>query len=828
MSHVFSFQWQNPFLLETIYKMRALKLRDFLLFDYEVQLWSEYYPIWVNSKDQIPAQLLPLAKRTFEKEQQKLRAAVIAYDEILQELKRDIKLDPKHDYQGKNIPYIQAMHKVFRDNFDGFSQAKQFNYIRDRVVEFEGLHKNVERLVTNKKHAIAKFGSEWALTYGHQAVLDLLCDFTRPMVAQELDLLRRFFAAFNQMKELEQKRKTIEADWEKKKQDANRRLRETEAELLKLDKKLSQVVADIQRMQQIHDAQQHRDRFLSSDIRAEVRNEFPQVDPDTLFVIHQIHKQIRDHFAKPGDRSVFLQERINVLENFANQKPVNAASADLRRAVVMKELEKLKEFQLAYARIEKPQDLQARLQTRVSERNTLETQMAELRKKQGEFKANIENSERWLSIPKQEQIVALADFSRVQILDIVKDKLESYSNELAQKSVDQLLDEIVHIFVQDPVKYPLWLQYMVIHFSGMRYKSAHGSWQDAKRMLIELRRQTFLQGQEGQDLEQLSDQQALDRLAGLEKRVPAWMWRDIVRLTELKVNKVKAENWEQWAKDEIEEMYRPGSGKLRQALFDWKKVITVWREEHRRTRRLIVSSAVCNEVAEHIQHLRGVEPSGGLTGKVAWYLAKAKSTHKPENKGAYFVKSRHAGDFKEGASIFWLRWVRKYPNEAQVTQPLFLPDGDELVRLSGSNPKITIDNNDYKRVVRVTDKDSKGQVIGVRNEDQWLRWMHEATVVKVIDSAEGTLVFTFETSLPDEPRSESTMGLSRRYLSHLIHDFPANDSRGIFVACVPDGKFPYAQLKEMLDWNKILLRDAFTPAEIEAYWQKVEQAAVTT
>ncbi|HSV85248.1 MAG TPA: hypothetical protein VLH85_01645 [Levilinea sp.] len=40
------FQWQNPVLLATIYPMRELKLRDFLLFDYEVQLWEKYFHIW--------------------------------------------------------------------------------------------------------------------------------------------------------------------------------------------------------------------------------------------------------------------------------------------------------------------------------------------------------------------------------------------------------------------------------------------------------------------------------------------------------------------------------------------------------------------------------------------------------------------------------------------------------------------------------------------------------------------------------------------------------------------------------------------------------------
>jgi hypothetical protein len=324
-------------------------------------------------------------------------------------------------------------------------------------------------------------------------------------------------------------------------------------------------------------------------------------------------------------------------------------------------------------------------------------------------------------------------------------------------------------------------------------------------------------------LEDLSDEQALEKLAGLEGRLPAWLWREAVRLTDLKLDRVQDELWEQFTQLEIDDMYQPKSGKLRQALFDWKKVITVWREEHQRTKRLIVTSAVCNEVSEHIQHLRGITPPGGLTNKPPWFIQReALGVHKPENERPYFRKPKNATVFKEGASIFWLRWVRKLPNEAQITRPLVLRNGESLVPVENSNPKIMIGSNEYKRVVKIQDRDASGKFLGTRDEEQWLRWMHEAAVVKVVDSAEGTLIFTFETSLPGEPRSQSTMGISKRYLADLIHNFPANELRGTFVGYVPDGDVPYEQLKGMLDWNKILQREAFTPAEIENYWQQVE------
>ena len=38
----YNFQWQNPVLLKDIYPMRIQKLRDFLLFYKEADLWAEY------------------------------------------------------------------------------------------------------------------------------------------------------------------------------------------------------------------------------------------------------------------------------------------------------------------------------------------------------------------------------------------------------------------------------------------------------------------------------------------------------------------------------------------------------------------------------------------------------------------------------------------------------------------------------------------------------------------------------------------------------------------------------------------------------------------
>ena len=42
MAETMYFQWQNEVLLRTIYPLREMKLRDFLIYYKEIDLWAEY------------------------------------------------------------------------------------------------------------------------------------------------------------------------------------------------------------------------------------------------------------------------------------------------------------------------------------------------------------------------------------------------------------------------------------------------------------------------------------------------------------------------------------------------------------------------------------------------------------------------------------------------------------------------------------------------------------------------------------------------------------------------------------------------------------------
>jgi hypothetical protein len=236
--------------------------------------------------------------------------------------------------------------------------------------------------------------------------------------------------------------------------------------------------------------------------------------------------------------------------------------------------------------------------------------------------------------------------------------------------------------------------------------------------------------------------------------------------------------------------------------------LTGWREEHDRSDELVVSRAVCNEVAEHIQHLRGLKPPGGLTAKPTWYQSTEKT-----NPNSYFVKPVNEDDLKPGASILWLRFVRKEPNEWQMAHPIatkrdkyeLLPPGFQgkgQVSPDGST-SWAYDLGDPIKRWRTAIAVDGGKV----RQEEWLRWMHEATVVETAKTADGKIiVLTFETALPgDDPRL-STIGVFKRRLSDLTDDGQEDAYHRSFIGYIPEEQLPEENLKNMLDWDKILYK----------------------
>jgi hypothetical protein len=91
-------------------------------------------------------------------------------------------------------------------------------------------------------------------------------------------------------------------------------------------------------------------------------------------------------------------------------------------------------------------------------------------------------------------------------------------------------------------------------------------------------------------------------------------------------------------------------------------------------------------------------------------------------------------------------------------------------------------------------------------QTQWLRWIHEATVAEIAETADGTYVYTYETSLPDDDRGTSCLGMFRNTLNWHLSDGTEDNYNRSFVGFTPEGQVPVEHMKTMMDWNKIILK----------------------
>ncbi len=481
------------------------------------------------------------------------------------------------------------------------------------------------------------------------------------------------------------------------------------------------------------------------------------------------------------------------------------------------------------------------------------------------------------SVPEADFLVQVPTDKPPTPQEIVAWKVEDYQASLKDLDQYQLLELIRQRFLKDPKRYPTWLQYMTVHFSGMRYASAHSSWADPKDLIIRIRTPdvqkkvkamddaavtqmcqqkvaayeatngtakpplaltqdkdqkytlgynlanikapgpqtrrvglTALLVQEmAYDIKSWPTEQALQEIRNLKATFPAWAWKVIIKLTPLRVTEVTDPAWEALTPDEESQRYLPQNTAMNMLISAWENFDpSAWREEHGRSHELIVSRAVCNETAEHLQHIRGHLPPGGLTPKPTWYLTNETQNALPGTPRPYFVKPASEQDYTPGASILWLRFVDTEPNDWQIAKSIQTKTKDGLIPADFINRKPgakTASSWVYRQgdiVMRTRSllNDKKQKV----NQQQWLRWFHEATVAEVAETADGKMILTYETALPDDPRGTSCIGLFKKPLYWFLSDGTEDQYNRSFVGYVPEGQVPVEHMKLMLDWNKIL------------------------
>jgi hypothetical protein len=243
---------------------------------------------------------------------------------------------------------------------------------------------------------------------------------------------------------------------------------------------------------------------------------------------------------------------------------------------------------------------------------------------------------------------------------------------------------------------PAWLKDMVIDYSGMRYKSAHGSYFNPRSLVLLVKRESGeiaksrtdqeaaekeaydkavqaweAAGKKPKDkpakpkpvkvtkveadwkaksVEQAEDFLAAEHAAG---RIPEWAWHKIVRVTNLKTRLVTGPGWE----DESREKPDPSDKTWVKIMKEWTADSTAWRGEIQRRDELVTSRMVCNELSEAAQRKRGVILAGGIS----------KNAEQFRKDGKFFKHPAGKDDFLPGGAIFWINtdtWETSEPDDS--------------------------------------------------------------------------------------------------------------------------------------------------------------------
>ena len=916
MAETMYFQWQNEVLLKTIYPLREMKLRDFLVYYKEIDLWAEY-------KDKKIEALQADVEAYTAARQNGLVTAYKSYRTLYAYFtKEDVRTQylPKYKLPDETeLAKVKELHRTFMTYLPKYADVRKEKYfVTQQVFLWEQYRKSVAQLVAQKQRRLNVMLPNHPNRPKETQELQKLQNVTLAIVEEELGRLYAFVSTYNKI----EKRKL---DYFKAKQsaelgskgvrtkldDMHTRLKPVEAK----QKEVSSALARLKTPPQLASVQGY---FSTEDVSDQIRKQFPQVDQTLVNAVNSLHKQlavalrtlkdeavklitVKNHSFKLQEQQQTFQKEVTTLDSQLRNMPENwpqrgekQARLDMLRnaglPAIDAETEKLRDYQAAFEYSKKSQaELTQMIQAKEKEMLGVQQTSSQLGKEASDLEQQLKSIDSVLNISEDEYLVHYSPDQPITVKEIVRGKVEEYKASLAQKSHFQLLEEIVQRFIKEPKRYPLWLQYMVIHFSGMRYATAHGSWADPKDLLINLRTAALdkdfkkldddaieamsqerlsvyetpngsnpnapklsrttdekwkekiafhLKGlkspsdyyqrkalfdlrldEENYEVESMTPTEALEALESIKDTLPEWMWKEIVTLTDLRVNEARDPNWEKLTKEEQDEKNEAQYAGFREIMNKWKQDhLTGWREEHDRSNRLIVTRSVCNEVAEQIQHLRGWSPPGGLTAKAPWYMKNEKEAKIPGTPRPYFTSPTGVQDYNVGASILWVRFVNELPNPWRVAHPLQTKNGVGLIPAKFLGKRAgtgnwTYSQSDVVQRTRIRVLENKQTA----RDQQWLRWIHEATVAEIAETADGMVALTFETALPyDDPRL-SAVGVFKHDIGNLMWDGGEETYNGSFVGYLPEGQVPASDLDEMLDWNHILLKPFMPPAQMDAY-----------
>ncbi|MDQ2690600.1 MAG: hypothetical protein M3Y68_01065, partial [Chloroflexota bacterium] len=546
MSGKIYFQWQNEFLRKTIYPLREMKLRHFLLYYKEIDLWREYKGKKVTELQKevnalVAAQNQAVAEM-HEAEQKERdyfcnRAIPATSDE---QKNPDVAMLDKWLrvlYSGFTTYFPKYRERYERDRDERALDRNESVYLIMRIAEWEQYRKDQKQKLIRKRSLLA--GVHQDRYAEKEREIQILEKDVLPRLEEELGHLKKFASAKSRLVKRKEEFDKRQQDNTKKLKKFSDRLTQLEKEIASLEAKKTEATREIGYLTAV----QSLDRTLQDWTRLNVYDEIRQVFTQRELPVHssileivietvravmettgndlyqdlalkveewmeqgrshqeQLSAWIKDQAAKLKRLPEQLDEHIKTLESQTEEMSIgsprrmnhflarNILMGPALKSILFRQIERLDDLLMiiSYSR-QTPEKLKAKL---AQEQAKLESIEKDLQKKEDEQQPLINDLASVKAALRVRRDKFLSGFvpqhGELSVAkDIVPFQAQQEYARLEKLSHDELLREIYERFRREPGRYPLWLQYMVVHFSGMRYASAHGSWADPRDMLLSL------------------------------------------------------------------------------------------------------------------------------------------------------------------------------------------------------------------------------------------------------------------------------------------------------------------------------------------------------
>src|ERR1041385_2544638 len=193
MTEELYFQWQNDVLLKTIYPLREMKLRDFLVYTREIDLWADYKDKKIEDIPTDVSAYIATRKDT-------LVAAYQSYKNLYAYFTQEDVSAYATKYKlmdQTELAKVKALHRTFMTFLPKYADVRKEKYfVTQQVASWEQERKNLLQQIAQKQRRVNIVVPE-KQAMEKQGLQDLQNAFA--MVDEELDHLYAFVSSYNKI-----------------------------------------------------------------------------------------------------------------------------------------------------------------------------------------------------------------------------------------------------------------------------------------------------------------------------------------------------------------------------------------------------------------------------------------------------------------------------------------------------------------------------------------------------------------------------------------------------------------------------------------------------